>query len=94
MDGKDKLAAFGIGALGGGVVAFLGWSFFSSQVNQQVDATVRSAVDSEVARKLADAGLTPQIVANLRTVIDGLDRAGVFSTLASGASTLGTRGRR
>lgn len=96
MDTKDKLAALGIGALGGGIVAFLGWSFFSSQVDQQVDQTVRHAVDDEVERKLRDAGVTPQMVTNVRTLLENLDRLGIFSSLAQGTAlpSSGTRGRR
>lgn len=97
LDTKDKLAALGIGLVGGGAVAFAGWQFFASQVNSQVDTTVRQAVDSEIERKLGEAGLTPQVVANLRTLISNLDRLGVLSTLATGTalpSSTGTRGRR
>lgn len=96
MDRSDKLAALGIGLIGGGAISFLGWQFFAGQVNQQVDATVRHAVDDEVAHKLADAGVTPAMVASLRTILNNLESLGVLNSLATATTvpSSGVRGRR
>ena len=96
MDSRDKLAAFGLGALAGGVVAFGAWQYMRVQVDAQVQTSVRTAVDTEIEHKLADVGITPAVAANLRTLIQNLDNAGVFNLLASSTTvpSSGTRGRR
>ena len=96
MDGRDKLAAVGLGALGGGVIAFAAWQAMRTVVDQQVQTSVRTAVDDEIAHKLAEVGITPAVAANLNTLMTNLDNLGVFSALAAGTTSqnAGTRGRR
>jgi len=96
MDTRDKIAAFAVGSVGGGIAAFIVWQAVKAQVDAQVQTSVRTAVDTEIEHKLADVGITPQVAAQLRTLIQNLDNVGVFSMLANATTvpSSGVRGRR
>ncbi len=79
---KDKLGAIALGALGGGVTAFLVWQFMKVQVDHQVTVSV----DTAVAGQLQQLGITPSVAANIRTVVNNLDSLGILSTLATATS--------
>lgn len=83
---KDKLGAIALGALGGGVAAFVVWQVMRVQVDQQVQTTIDREVAAEMDRKFADIGLTPAVAANLRTLMTNLDALGTFAALAQGTA--------
>jgi len=90
MDGRDKAAAFGLGALGGAVAGFLLWQGLRGIVAAQVHATIDEAVPplvrTEIDHKFATLGITPALATNVRVLMENLDRLHLFEALAAGTT--------
>ena len=86
----DKAMTMGIGALGGGLVAFLVWQVMKAQVDNQVTATIDREVPiqvrAELDRKFQSLGITPTMAGQVRTLMTNLDQLGVLGALASGST--------
>ena len=82
MTPREKFMAIGLGALGGGLAAFLAWQFMKVQVAAQVTTTIDQQVPQQIDQQLAQLGITPATAADIRQVMQNLDQLGVFTTLA------------
>jgi hypothetical protein len=84
---REALVPAAAGAVAGALVGGLVWFIVVRQVDAQVSATIRREVPpqlrSALDQKFQSLGLTPQMASQIRTIVGGLDQAGIFSSVAS-----------
>lgn len=83
---REYVIPAAIGAAAGGLVGGLVWLLVVQQVDAQVSRTIQREVPPQLRLALDDKfrslGLTPQLAANIRRLVGGLDQAGLFSAAA------------
>lgn len=82
---KDLIFPILGGAAAGAAVGFLAYGVLRVAIDRQVAATIQREVPpqvrAELDHKLADLGITPQVASQIRSLVSGLDQAGVFRAL-------------
>lgn len=85
---RELVIPAAVGAAAGAAVGGLVWFLVVRQVDAQVSRTIQREVPPQLRaaldQKFQSLGLTPQIAANIRQLVGGLDQAGIFAA-AGGA---------
>lgn len=84
---REALIPAAAGAAAGALVGGLVWFLVVRQVDAQVSRTIQREVPPQIRaaldQKFQSIGLTPQMAANIRQLVGGLDQAGVFGAMGA-----------